>query len=151
VLKPCHFLLLLIALAMTACIDFARPDQPISTRPAAYSSSSVMIGSPVFDREGIYAGTVQDLLIDNEAGAIAYVSLKLQDLYLYGRANVLPYHSSLVPLPWRWVRINSNPGHGLTLQASLDALYAAPRLEPGGMGLRDEWNVEVDQYWAQVK
>jgi hypothetical protein len=91
------------------------------------------------------------LLIDNETGAIAYVSLKLHDLYLYGRANVLPYHSSLVPLPWRWARITSNPGHSLTLQASLDALYAAPRLEPGGMGLRDEWNADVDQYWAQVK
>jgi sporulation protein YlmC with PRC-barrel domain len=151
VLKPCRFFLLFITLAMTACVNGARPGRVISTRSAAYSSAPGLIGSPVFDREGIYAGTVQDLLIDNEAGAIAYVSLKLQDLYLYGRANVLPYHSSLVPLPWRWVRINSNPGHGLTLQASLDALYAAPRLEPGEIGSRDEWNVGVDQYWAQVK
>jgi sporulation protein YlmC with PRC-barrel domain len=150
-LKPYRFFPLFIVLAITACTYASRPGQATPARPAAYSSAPGLIGSPVFDRQGIYAGTVQDLLINNETGAIAYVSLKLQDLYLYGRANLLPHHNRLVPLPWRWVRINSNPGHGLTLQASLDALYAAPRLELGGMGLRDEWNADIDRYWAQVK
>jgi sporulation protein YlmC with PRC-barrel domain len=149
--KPYRFFPFFIALAITACTYASRSGQTTLARPAAYSSAPGLIGNPVFDREGIYAGTVQDLLIDNETGAIAYVSLKLQDLYLYGRANVLPYHSSLVPLPWRRARINSNLDRGLTLQASLDALYAAPRLKPGGAGLADGWNVDVDQYWAQVK
>jgi hypothetical protein len=129
-LKPYRFFPLFIVLAITACTYASRPGQATPARPAAYSSAPGLIGSPVFDRQGIYAGTVQDLLINNETGAIAYVSLKLQDLYLYGRANLL---------------------HGLTLQASLDALYAAPRLELGGMGLRDEWNADIDRYWAQVK
>lgn len=149
--KSYRLFLLFMALAAAACVNFARPGGATPAQPAAYSRMRGLIGSPVFDRESTFAGTVQDLFIDNETGAIAYVTLKLQDLYLYGRANVLPYHSNLVPLPWGWARINSNPGRGLTLRASLDALYAAPRLEPGRIDLSDGWNVEIDRYWAQVK
>jgi sporulation protein YlmC with PRC-barrel domain len=149
--KPYCYFPFLIVLAFAACTYGSRPGQATSARLSANSSVRGLIGSPVFDREGTFVGAVQDLFVDNETGAIAYVSLKLQDLYLYGRANVLPYHSSLVPLPWGRVRVNANPDRGLTLRTGLEALYAAPRLEPDGAGLADGWNAVIDRYWAGVK
>jgi sporulation protein YlmC with PRC-barrel domain len=149
--KPnCHFLLL-VALALTACSGGLQPGQAILGQPANYSSAQDLIGSQVFDREGTFVGIVQDVLINHETGAVGYISLKLKDLYLFGRANVLPYHSNFVLLPWHWVRVNDNPDSGLTIQASLEAIYAAPRLEPDSAGLPDRWNANVDHYWAQVK
>lgn len=150
-LKPYCFPLLFIVLALSACTDGSRPGRAILGQPENYSSVQGLIGSQVFDREGTFVGVVQDVLINNETGAVGYISLKLKDLYLFGRANVLPYHSNLVILPWRWVRVNVNPDNGLSLKASLEALYAAPRLEPDRAGLPDRWNAKVDQYWAQVK
>jgi sporulation protein YlmC with PRC-barrel domain len=138
-------------LALPACTGGSRPGQTILGQPENYSSAQDLIGSQVFDREGMFVGIVQDVLINNETGAVGYVSLKLKDLYLFGRANVLPYHSNVILLPWHWVRVNANPDNGLIIQASLQAIYAAPRLEPGRAGLPDRWNASVDQYWAQVK
>jgi sporulation protein YlmC with PRC-barrel domain len=149
--KPYCLPIFFIVLVLTACTDGSRSGQAILGQPGNYSSAQGLIGSQVFDREGVFVGVVQDVLINNETGAVGYISLKLKDLYLFGQANVLPYHSNLVLLPWRWVRVNANPDNGLTLQASLETLYAAPRLEPGRAGLPDRWNANVDQYWAQVK
>lgn len=149
--KPYCLLILFIVLVLTACSDGLRSGRAILGQPENYSSTQDLIGSQAFDREGIFVGVVQDVFIDNETGAVGYISLKLKDLYLFGQANVLPYHSNLILLPWRWVRVNTNPDNGLSLKASLEALYAAPRLEPGRDGLPDRWNADVDQYWAQVK
>jgi sporulation protein YlmC with PRC-barrel domain len=149
--RPYCLPLLVVILALTACTGEARSGQAILGQPENYSSVQDLIGSQVFDREGTFVGIVQDVLINNETGTVGYISLKLKDLYLFGRANVLPYHSNLVLLPWHWVRVNANPDNGLTIQASLEAIYAAPRLEPGRAGLPDRWNANIDRYWAQVK
>jgi sporulation protein YlmC with PRC-barrel domain len=149
--KPYCLPLLLVALALTACTAGSRPGQAILGQPENYSSVQGLIGSQVFDRKGTFVGIVQDALINNQTGVVGYISLKLKDLYLFGQANVLPYHSNVILLPWHWVRVNASPDNGLTIQASLEAIYAAPRLEPDGTGLPDRWNASVDQYWAQVK
>jgi sporulation protein YlmC with PRC-barrel domain len=110
-----------------------RPEQGPAAGPGArLVNASRLYGDRVVNRRGELLGTVNELLLDVERGAIAYAVMA------YG--GFMGVGERLFALPWSALKLNPEAGC-LVIDAERSTFDSAPAFD------RDHWPSEPDAKW----
>ena len=113
--------------------------QPISSN-TSYRSDQ-LIGLGVLNPAGDELGSVDDLVMDQRTGRIAYLVI--------GRGGFLGIGEKYVPVPWSGFKTTSGTNL-LVLDTTKDAMNKAPRVKENHFSANDDFAQEsqkVDAYW----
>lgn len=105
--------------------------------------ADVVVGADIRTPDDEKLGEIEDVVIDPERQAIAYV--------LASRGGFLGLGEELVAI--RWADLRATADHEVfVLDASIDAFASAPKVERGSFEETsdDSWRSNLDQYWGRA-
>lgn len=109
----------------------------------AILSSSTLTGDQVVDPSGEKLGTLRDIMIDVEAGAVAYAVLT--------RGGFGGLGEKLFAVPWHLLRLDGD-NRRLVLDVDPEVLDDSPGFDPDNWpSFTDEaWRADVDRHFRAV-
>lgn len=141
-MKPFFFTLL----AMLALISACRGSETATTSRTA----SRLINDSVQNSAGDFVGTVNDIVIDDETGAIQYIVLLVpKEAFPYGKAAMVTSSRELLPVPWDLFTVKASE-QALILNVDDSELESAPRFDELPE-LESDWDRDIRQHWQMEK
>src|SRR6202451_1685462 len=106
----------------------------MATYPNVLPAKKTVIGSKVFNQQNEDLGKIEDLVIDAEAGRIAYAVLSF--------GGFLGMGDKFFAVPWSALKLDTE-NHRFVLNVTKEALKDAPGFD------KDHWPTMADPTWAQ--